>query len=170
MFCYLMLPRFFPGMKTQQSMLNTSSLLATPGTSLGRSTKDTTASNLISAILVDLELAQEYPTPFTSNMFDLSAVENLIASCESKSEDTGVIICDVKILHRLIMAELNNAQGMANMGQRPEILKVCCDLEYLTNRLSYNRLILIRSLFSLCNCFEVAAKSFVAFVDWMAFV
>ena len=140
MFLLLNLATFFPGVKTQKSMLNTSSLLAAPGTSLGRSRKDTTANNLISAILVDLELAQEYPAPFTSNMFDLSAVENLIALCESKSEDTGVIICDVKMLHRLIMTELNNAQGMANMGQRPEILKVCCNLEYLTNRLFYDRL------------------------------
>ena len=80
--------------------------------------------NLASAVLSDLELTQDYPSPYTSNMFQLSAVEQLIASCEERSEDTGIIICDVKMLHRVVMAELNSAQGMANIGQRPEILKV----------------------------------------------
>lgn len=79
---------------------------------------------MISSILADLELTQNYPSPFESNMFDVSAVEQLIASCDERSEDTGVIICDVKRLHRIIMSELNNTQGMSFVGQRPEILKV----------------------------------------------
>ena len=57
-------------------------------------------------------------------MFDVSAVEQLMANCDEKSEDTGVITCDIKRLHRIIVAELNNAQGMSYVGQRPEILKV----------------------------------------------
>eukprot|EP00794_Sanderia_malayensis_P012769 gene12769-14080_t len=79
--------------------------------------------NLVSIILSDLQLTQDYPTPLTSNMFDIAAIEHLISSCEEISEDTGVILCDVKMLHRVIMTELNSTQGMAAMGQRPEILK-----------------------------------------------
>lgn len=79
---------------------------------------------MVSAILTDLELTQKYPSPFESNMFDVSSVEQLIASCDERSHDTGVIVCDVKRLHRMIMSELSNAQGMSLVGQRPEILKV----------------------------------------------
>ena len=83
-----------------------------------------TQHNVISEILTDLELTQDYPSPFESNMFDVSAVEQLISSCDQRSENTGVIICDIKRLHRRIMAEMNNAQGMSFVAQRPEILKV----------------------------------------------
>eukprot|EP00795_Rhopilema_esculentum_P005068 gene5068-181_t len=96
--------------------------------------------NLASAVLNDLELTQDYPSPYTSNMFQLSAVEQLIASCEERSEDTGIIICNVKMLHRVVMAELNSAQGMANIGQRPEILKeVEAILAYAVERNSVRR-------------------------------
>ena len=79
---------------------------------------------MISVILADLELTQDYPPPYESNMFEVSAIEQLISSCDERSENTGVITCDIKRLHRRIMAELNNAQGMSLIGQRPEILKV----------------------------------------------
>lgn len=81
--------------------------------------------NVVSEILTDLEVSQDYPAPFQSNMFDVSAVEQLISSCDKRSENTGVIICDIKRLHRRIMAEMNNAQGMSFVAQRPDILKVC---------------------------------------------
>ena len=80
--------------------------------------------NVISMILADLELTQIYPSPFESNIFDVSAIEHLLSTCDERSESTGVIICDIKRLHRKIMVELNSAQGVSFVGQRPEILKV----------------------------------------------
>ncbi len=107
---------------------NISGLISGPTGRAARGSSTDGARNLVSLILSDLELTQEYPTPLITNMFDIAAIEHIISSCEEKSEETGVIICDVKMLHRVIMGELNSTQGMAAMGQRPEILKVGCFL------------------------------------------
>ena len=128
------LPEQFARLNPSQTVADTSSMLTQPSRLFSGAPKgDDGSRNLVSFILSDLQLAQDYPTPLLSNMFDLSAIEQLISSCEEKSEETGVILCDVKMLHRTIMTELNGTQGMTAMGQRTEILKVTeldCSLVY----------------------------------------
>jgi hypothetical protein len=55
--------------------------------------------------------------------FDLSLMEQAIKSVETQTEQ-GVVYCDVKRLHQLLMNEINNFQGNIQVTQRPGVIEV----------------------------------------------
>ena len=75
------------------------------------------------SILDSISLSQTYPEAIQLEFFDPSAVDRLITGCEQKS--AGVGFCNVKVLHKVLMTELNNIQGAtAGIGQRQVIVRV----------------------------------------------
>lgn len=76
-------------------------------------------------VILDLVSFVEIPLPpLQLVFFDQERVEQVITSCEVKSEDDGVPYVDVKVLHRLLMNDVNSLQGAAAIGQKPNIVKV----------------------------------------------
>ncbi|CAH1799487.1 unnamed protein product [Owenia fusiformis] len=69
-----------------------------------------------------LSFTQEYPQPLNLEFFEPSVIEQVIASRESKN-DESVIYCNVKSLHKILMNELNNLQGSTAAGQRLKVLE-----------------------------------------------
>jgi len=76
------------------------------------------------SILESIEFSQEVPPPLQMNYFDVAVTEKAIASCEQKSEDNGVMFCNVPVLHKLLMGEISGVQGTATVGQRNFLLQV----------------------------------------------
>lgn len=76
------------------------------------------------SILESIEFSQDVPPPLQLNYFDMAVTEKAIASCEQKSEDTGVMFCNVPVLHKLLMGEISGVQGTATVGQRNFLLQV----------------------------------------------
>ena len=111
---------------SQLSLLDKTSTLemSRSGAVLGALPDDERTRNLISHLLSELEFVQDFPPVLALNFFDFEAVNHLISSCEEKSDETGVVLCNVKRLYKTIMAELNSAQGTIGVGQRPELTKV----------------------------------------------
>ena len=105
-------------------------LTITTNQSINWPTSDTTYNQFDDGrlkLLILLDLVQfidiPYP-PLKLVYFDQARVEQVIASCEEKSADDGVPYVDVKVLHRLLMNEVNTLQGPAVIGQKPNIVKV----------------------------------------------
>lgn len=77
-------------------------------------------------LLSIIDLNQEYPPEFQLQFFDPGVIENVVASLESSpssgaSGETG--LCDLRSLNRLLMDELNSAQGIP-IAQRSRIVEV----------------------------------------------
>ena len=62
---------------------------------------------------------------------DRAQVEQLIASCEEKSNDGGVPYVDVKLLHRLLVNSINTHQAPTMIGQKSDLVKVHASFVYV---------------------------------------
>lgn len=76
----------------------------------------------ILSILDSVDFSQEIPEPLQLDFFDRNQVEHVIANCEHRNP-RGQTICNVKLLHRVLVAEVNALQGMAAIGQRSLIME-----------------------------------------------
>ena len=78
----------------------------------------------ILSILESVEFKQDYPPPLQLNYFDPAVTERVISSCEQKSEESGVMYCNIHMLHRLLMNEISGVQGAATAGQKSFLVQV----------------------------------------------
>ncbi|CAJ0933371.1 unnamed protein product, partial [Ranitomeya imitator] len=74
------------------------------------------------SILDAIEFAQEIPEQLQLDFFDRVQIEQLITTCEHKNRSIETV-CNVKLLRRVLVAEVNALQGMAAIGQRPLLLE-----------------------------------------------
>ncbi|XP_040294299.1 nuclear pore complex protein Nup205 isoform X3 [Bufo bufo] len=72
----------------------------------------------ILSILDSINFTQEIPEQLQLDYFDRIQIEQVITNCEHKDRN-GQTVCNVKLLHRVLVAEVNALQGMAAIGQRP---------------------------------------------------
>uniref|UniRef100_A0A452RL61 Nucleoporin 205 n=1 Tax=Ursus americanus TaxID=9643 RepID=A0A452RL61_URSAM len=87
----------------------------------------------ILSILDSIDFSQEIPEPLQLDFFDRAQIEQVIANCEHKNL-RGQTVCNVKLLHRVLVAEVNALQGMAAIGQRPLLMEVSTILQYVVGR------------------------------------
>ncbi|KAM6437649.1 nuclear pore complex protein Nup205 [Liasis olivaceus] len=88
----------------------------------------------ILSILDSIDFNQEIPEPLQLDFFDRAQIEQVIANCENRSAH-GPIICNVKHLHKVLIAEVNALQGMAALGQRPLLMEeINTILQYVVER------------------------------------
>uniref|UniRef100_A0A8D1CGS2 Nucleoporin 205 n=1 Tax=Sus scrofa TaxID=9823 RepID=A0A8D1CGS2_PIG len=80
----------------------------------------------ILSILDSIDFSQEIPEPLQLDFFDRAQIEQVIANCEHKNL-RGQTVCNVKLLHRVLVAEVNALQGMAAIGQRPLLMEILDD-------------------------------------------
>ncbi|KFO18374.1 Nuclear pore complex protein Nup205 [Fukomys damarensis] len=80
----------------------------------------------ILSILDSIDFSQEIPEPLQLDFFDRNQIEQVIANCEHKNL-RGQTVCNVKLLHRVLVAEVNALQGMAAIGQRPLLMEILDD-------------------------------------------
>ncbi|XP_039625995.1 nuclear pore complex protein Nup205 isoform X3 [Polypterus senegalus] len=73
-------------------------------------------------ILDAIDFSEEAPDLPQLDFFDQAQIEQVISNCEH-TNDQGQTACNVKLLHRVLMAEINALQGMAAIGQRPLLLE-----------------------------------------------
>ncbi|XP_064417895.1 nuclear pore complex protein Nup205 isoform X2 [Latimeria chalumnae] len=76
----------------------------------------------ILSILDSIDFSQEVLEPLQLDFFDRAQMEQVITNCEHKNQ-RGQTVCNVKLLHRVLLAEVNALQGMAAIGQRPLLLE-----------------------------------------------
>nr|XP_045244264.1 nuclear pore complex protein Nup205 isoform X3 [Macaca fascicularis] len=85
-------------------------------------------------ILDSIDFSQEIPEPLQLDFFDRTQIEQVIANCEHKNL-RGQTVCNVKLLHRVLVAEVNALQGMAAIGQRPLLMEeISTVLQYVVGR------------------------------------
>uniref|UniRef100_A0A4W2IND7 Nucleoporin 205 n=1 Tax=Bos indicus x Bos taurus TaxID=30522 RepID=A0A4W2IND7_BOBOX len=85
-------------------------------------------------ILDSIDFSQEIPEPLQLDFFDRAQIEQVIANCEHKNL-RGQTVCNVKLLHRVLVAEVNALQGMAAIGQRPLLMdEISTILQYVVGR------------------------------------
>uniref|UniRef100_A0A8C0GJA3 Nucleoporin 205 n=1 Tax=Chelonoidis abingdonii TaxID=106734 RepID=A0A8C0GJA3_CHEAB len=88
----------------------------------------------ILSILDSIDFSQEIPEPLQLDFFDRAQIELVIANCEHKNT-RGQVICNVKYLHRVLVAEVNALPGMAAIGQRPLLMEeINTILQYVVER------------------------------------
>nr|XP_033813775.1 nuclear pore complex protein Nup205 isoform X3 [Geotrypetes seraphini] len=88
----------------------------------------------ILSILDSVSFRQEIPEPLELDFFDRNQIEQVIANCEHKNRQ-GHTVCNVKLLHRVLIAEVNALQGIAAMGQRPLLIEeINTILQYVVER------------------------------------
>ncbi|CAI5785815.1 pore complex Nup205 [Podarcis lilfordi] len=88
----------------------------------------------ILSILDSIDFSQEIPEPLQLDFFDRAQIEQVIANCENRSA-RGPVICNVKHLHKVLIAEVNALQGMAALGQRPLLMEeINTILQYVVER------------------------------------
>lgn len=88
----------------------------------------------ILSILDSIDFSQEIPEPLQLDFFDRAQIEQVIANCEHKNLQ-GQTVCNVKLLHRVLVAEVNALQGMAAIGQRPLLMEeISTILQYVVGR------------------------------------
>ncbi|KFQ27551.1 Nuclear pore complex protein Nup205, partial [Mesitornis unicolor] len=88
----------------------------------------------ILSILDSIHFSQDIPEPLQLNFFDRVQIEQVIANCEHKNA-RGQVVCNVKHLHRVLVAEVNALQGMAAIGQRPLLMEeINTILQYVVKR------------------------------------
>ena len=73
-------------------------------------------------VLDSIDFVQNYPPSMELKFFKQSAMEQVIGSCEQRDE-TGLQLCNVKLLYQVLTSELNKLQG-GSTGQRPHMLQV----------------------------------------------
>ncbi|NXV51444.1 NU205 protein, partial [Uria aalge] len=88
----------------------------------------------ILSILDSIDFSQDIPEPLQLDFFDRAQIEQVIANCEHKNA-RGQVVCNVKYLHRVLVAEVNALQGMAAIGQRPLLMEeINTILQYVVER------------------------------------
>ena len=92
-------------------------------TSLSVPFTTTPTRNILTTILCTLSFKQRYPPNVEFSFFDYTAVEQLIHSCEEDTE-SGVTLCNVSKLYKVVMNEINSSQISSGAAQRQEIMKV----------------------------------------------
>ena len=76
----------------------------------------------ILSILDCLSFKHKYSTPIQLELLDPAGIEQEIKKCQFKNEQ-GLLQCNIKMLHRVLMNELNKLQGSSAAGQRPHFLQ-----------------------------------------------
>ncbi|OCT58146.1 hypothetical protein XELAEV_18002475mg [Xenopus laevis] len=85
-------------------------------------------------ILDSIQFSNEIPEPLQLDFFDRNQIEQVIANCEHKNR-RGQTVCNIKLLHRVLVAEVNALQGMAAIGQRPLLMEeINTILQYVVER------------------------------------
>ncbi|TRY95539.1 hypothetical protein DNTS_007040 [Danionella cerebrum] len=74
------------------------------------------------SVLDAIDFSQEAPELLQLDFFERTQIEHVITNCEHVNEQ-GHTVCNVKLLHRVLVAEINALQGMAAIGQRPLLLE-----------------------------------------------
>ena len=75
--------------------------------------------------LLDLICFSSLPLPqLQLQHFDAARTEEVISSCEMREEGSGPVYVNIKMLHRLLVSELNSLQGAAAVSQKQFIMKV----------------------------------------------
>ncbi|XP_061677386.1 nuclear pore complex protein Nup205 isoform X2 [Syngnathoides biaculeatus] len=73
-------------------------------------------------VLDAIEFSQDMPELLQLDFFERTQIEQVISNCEHVNEQ-GHTVCNVKLLHRVLVAEVNALQGMAAIGQRPLLME-----------------------------------------------
>ncbi|XP_006633765.1 nuclear pore complex protein Nup205 [Lepisosteus oculatus] len=76
----------------------------------------------ILSVLDAIDFSQEVPELLQLDFFDRTQIEQVISNCEHTNEH-GQSVCNVKLLHRVLLAEVNALQGIAAIGQRPLLME-----------------------------------------------
>ncbi|XP_063785079.1 nuclear pore complex protein Nup205 isoform X2 [Pseudophryne corroboree] len=88
----------------------------------------------ILSILDSINFSQVIPEPLQLDFFDRSQIEQVITNCETKKR-RGHTNCNIKLLHRVLISEVNALQGMAAIGQRPLLMEeINTILQYVVER------------------------------------
>ncbi|KAG9466567.1 hypothetical protein GDO78_016409 [Eleutherodactylus coqui] len=88
----------------------------------------------ILSILDSINFTQEIPEPLQLDFFDRISIEQVITNCEHKDRNSQTV-CNVKLLRRVLVAEINSLQGLAAIGQRPLLLEeINTILQYAVER------------------------------------
>ncbi|KAL0968511.1 hypothetical protein UPYG_G00267840 [Umbra pygmaea] len=74
------------------------------------------------SVLDAIDFSQDVPELLQLDFFERTQIEQVIANCEHVNEH-GHTVCNVKLLHRVLVAEVNALQGMAAIGQRPLLME-----------------------------------------------
>ncbi|XP_016130113.1 nuclear pore complex protein Nup205 isoform X2 [Sinocyclocheilus grahami] len=74
------------------------------------------------SVLDSIDFSQEAPELLQLDFFERAQIEQVITNCEHVNEQ-GHTVCNVKLLHRVLVAEINALQGMAAIGQRPLLME-----------------------------------------------
>ncbi|XP_074533246.1 nuclear pore complex protein Nup205 isoform X2 [Halichoeres trimaculatus] len=74
------------------------------------------------SVLDVIEFSQDMPELLQLDFFERTQIEQVISNCEHVNEQ-GHTVCNVKLLHRVLVAEVNALQGMAAIGQRPLLME-----------------------------------------------
>ncbi|XP_029697676.1 nuclear pore complex protein Nup205 [Takifugu rubripes] len=74
------------------------------------------------SVLDTIEFSQDIPELLQLDFFERTQIEQVISNCEHINEQ-GHTVCNVKLLHRVLVAEVNALQGMAAIGQRPLLME-----------------------------------------------
>ncbi|XP_023681691.2 nuclear pore complex protein Nup205 isoform X1 [Paramormyrops kingsleyae] len=74
------------------------------------------------SVLDAIDFSQEVPELLQLDFFERAQIEQVISNCEHVNEH-GHTVCNVKLLHRVLIAEVNALQGVAAIGQRPLLME-----------------------------------------------
>ncbi|XP_033824153.1 nuclear pore complex protein Nup205 isoform X1 [Periophthalmus magnuspinnatus] len=74
------------------------------------------------SVLDAIDFSQDIPELLQLDFFERTQIEQVISNCEQVNEQ-GHTVCNVKLLHRVLVAEVNALQGMAAIGQRPLLME-----------------------------------------------
>ncbi|XP_071371563.1 nuclear pore complex protein Nup205 isoform X1 [Centroberyx affinis] len=74
------------------------------------------------SVLDTIDFSQDVPELLQLDFFERAQIEQVISNCEHVNEQ-GHTVCNVKLLHRVLVAEVNALQGMAAIGQRPLLME-----------------------------------------------
>ncbi|XP_078583600.1 nuclear pore complex protein Nup205-like isoform X3 [Branchiostoma floridae x Branchiostoma japonicum] len=74
----------------------------------------------ILSLLDSLDFTQNYPESPQLDFMNPVVIEQVMQACHTKNKE-GVSLCNVKALHKVLVAELNALQGSTAAGQRPLI-------------------------------------------------
>ncbi|KAK7151895.1 hypothetical protein R3I94_008282 [Phoxinus phoxinus] len=74
------------------------------------------------SVLDAIDFSQEAPELLQLDFFERAQIEQVITNCEHVNEQ-GHTVCNVKLLRRVLVAEINALQGMAAIGQRPLLME-----------------------------------------------
>lgn len=113
----------FPGLGTIAAGSNlglemsTTSMSTMNGTMMNKSMHPRNDLPQILRVLEELDFIQEFPDPLELNEFVLANVEDALQSCQRTNEN-GLVYCDLKALGDLLQANVNALQGSDDVERR----------------------------------------------------